>query len=349
MFMLQRFEQKSQDSESLPLVPTTKTFLRRFIQAAQASHKVVPDMEMELKLSVFFFFVEIGELIDQQWLPLQQPQIRYLSSPLLSFYLPLTKSLKTYISVSKFGSGKASKPLSVASQLATLPIISFEGEKVGETYLDLKTAPEDTTRAVVQGRFQFNHEGEEDLGNFKEPTTDFNDKVGKKRQRKKDESGLEKTKRKKKRRSKILLKIPAEVQEKWDSITNNENSKDSFFGRRLHDEQRAIGRDWKGVKGVMGMSLWRSKMEVLVGMMKTTSLQLKTLTLRQDFGELVAAHETSMEQVEAGSASATAANVPMASPRTQRTISIESPRLPPTPKSPKIHRTTSMVFVNNEI
>ncbi|KAG7536825.1 hypothetical protein ISN45_Aa04g004500 [Arabidopsis thaliana x Arabidopsis arenosa] len=36
-----------QDSESLPLVPTTKMFLRRFIQAAQASHKVVPDMEME--------------------------------------------------------------------------------------------------------------------------------------------------------------------------------------------------------------------------------------------------------------------------------------------------------------
>lgn len=56
---------------------------------------------------------------------------------------------KTYISVSKFGSGRESKPLSVASQLATLPIISFEGEKVGETYLDLKTAPEDTARAVV--------------------------------------------------------------------------------------------------------------------------------------------------------------------------------------------------------
>uniref|UniRef100_A0A1J3CHQ5 Large ribosomal subunit protein uL4c n=1 Tax=Noccaea caerulescens TaxID=107243 RepID=A0A1J3CHQ5_NOCCA len=56
---------------------------------------------------------------------------------------------KTYISVSKFGSGRVSKPLSVASQLATLPIISFEGEKVGETYLDLKTAPEDTARAVV--------------------------------------------------------------------------------------------------------------------------------------------------------------------------------------------------------
>ncbi|EOA38384.1 hypothetical protein CARUB_v10009944mg [Capsella rubella] len=56
---------------------------------------------------------------------------------------------KTHISVSKFGSGRVSKPLSVASQLATLPIISFEGEKVGETYLDLKTAPEDTARAVV--------------------------------------------------------------------------------------------------------------------------------------------------------------------------------------------------------
>ncbi|KFK43061.1 hypothetical protein AALP_AA1G073300 [Arabis alpina] len=56
---------------------------------------------------------------------------------------------KTYISVSKFNSGKVPKPISVVSQLATLPILSFEGEKVGETYLDLKTAPEDTARAVV--------------------------------------------------------------------------------------------------------------------------------------------------------------------------------------------------------
>ncbi|KAL1216186.1 ABC transporter C family member 14 [Cardamine amara subsp. amara] len=61
-----------------------------------------------------------------------------------------------------------------------------------------------------------------------------------------------------------------------------------------------------------------------------------------DFGDLVAAHETSMELVEAGSASAAAADAPMASPRTQRTISMESPRYPTTPKSPKIHRTTSM-------
>ncbi|CAN8295162.1 unnamed protein product [Cochlearia groenlandica] len=56
---------------------------------------------------------------------------------------------KSYISVAKSNSARVSKPLSVASQLATLPIISFEGEKVGETYLDLKTAPEVTARAVV--------------------------------------------------------------------------------------------------------------------------------------------------------------------------------------------------------
>ncbi|KAJ4915269.1 hypothetical protein Rs2_00828 [Raphanus sativus] len=56
---------------------------------------------------------------------------------------------KTYISVAKPISGRVSKPLSVASQLATLPILSFEGDKIGETYLDLKTAPEDTARAVV--------------------------------------------------------------------------------------------------------------------------------------------------------------------------------------------------------
>ncbi|KFK35440.1 hypothetical protein AALP_AA5G284600 [Arabis alpina] len=61
-----------------------------------------------------------------------------------------------------------------------------------------------------------------------------------------------------------------------------------------------------------------------------------------DFGALVAAHETSMELVEAGSASVGVANVPMGSPRTHRTISMESPGQPTTPKSPKIHRTTSM-------
>ncbi|XP_010532401.1 PREDICTED: 50S ribosomal protein L4, chloroplastic-like [Tarenaya hassleriana] len=56
---------------------------------------------------------------------------------------------RAYISVAKFGSVRVSKPLTVVSQLATLPILSFDGEKIGETYLDLKTAPQDTARAVV--------------------------------------------------------------------------------------------------------------------------------------------------------------------------------------------------------
>ncbi|KAG7616547.1 Transcription factor IIS N-terminal [Arabidopsis thaliana x Arabidopsis arenosa] len=61
-------------------------------------------------------------------------------------------------------------------------------------------------------------EVEEDLDDFTEPADDFNDKVGKKRQRKKkDESGLEKTKKNKKQNSE-------EVQEMWDSITNDTNS-----------------------------------------------------------------------------------------------------------------------------
>ncbi|KAI4354691.1 hypothetical protein L6164_003538 [Bauhinia variegata] len=43
----------------------------------------------------------------------------------------------------------SSKPLSISSQLATLPELSFTGEKIGETYLDLKAAPAETARAVV--------------------------------------------------------------------------------------------------------------------------------------------------------------------------------------------------------
>ncbi|KAI9109347.1 hypothetical protein K1719_019691 [Acacia pycnantha] len=41
------------------------------------------------------------------------------------------------------------KSFSITSQLATLPVLSFNGEKVSETALDLKTAPPDTARAVV--------------------------------------------------------------------------------------------------------------------------------------------------------------------------------------------------------
>ncbi|KAJ0084088.1 hypothetical protein Patl1_31144 [Pistacia atlantica] len=40
-------------------------------------------------------------------------------------------------------------PLIISSQLATLPVLSFTGEKIGETFLDLKSAPPDTARAVV--------------------------------------------------------------------------------------------------------------------------------------------------------------------------------------------------------
>lgn len=41
------------------------------------------------------------------------------------------------------------KPLSTTCKLATLPVFSFTGEKIGESQLDLKCAPPDTARAVV--------------------------------------------------------------------------------------------------------------------------------------------------------------------------------------------------------
>ncbi|XP_034687966.1 50S ribosomal protein L4, chloroplastic isoform X1 [Vitis riparia] len=44
---------------------------------------------------------------------------------------------------------KPLKPLSVRSDLVAIPILSFTGEKVGETQLNLKSAPLDTARAVV--------------------------------------------------------------------------------------------------------------------------------------------------------------------------------------------------------
>ncbi|EOA18622.1 hypothetical protein CARUB_v10007196mg [Capsella rubella] len=69
---------------------------------------------------------------------------------------------------------------------------------------------------------------EEDLEDRMEPTAEHNDKVGKKRQRKKDESGLEKAKKKKKKTKKNhdSVQDSAEVQEMWDSITKDTNSKD---------------------------------------------------------------------------------------------------------------------------
>lgn len=65
---------------------------------------------------------------------------------------------------------------------------------------------------------------EEDLGDLMEHTAEFNEKVGKKRQRKKDESGLEKTKKKKKKQD---SETSIEIKEMWDSITNNNNNNKS--------------------------------------------------------------------------------------------------------------------------
>ncbi|XP_019450027.1 PREDICTED: 50S ribosomal protein L4, chloroplastic isoform X2 [Lupinus angustifolius] len=41
------------------------------------------------------------------------------------------------------------KPLSISCKVATLPVLSFTGDKIGESFLDLKCAPPDTARAVV--------------------------------------------------------------------------------------------------------------------------------------------------------------------------------------------------------
>jgi hypothetical protein len=43
----------------------------------------------------------------------------------------------------------AVKPLLLTSQLATLPVLSFTGEKISVTQLELKSAPPETAQAVV--------------------------------------------------------------------------------------------------------------------------------------------------------------------------------------------------------
>ncbi|KAB2068074.1 hypothetical protein ES319_A08G006100v1 [Gossypium barbadense] len=63
----------------------------------------------------------------------------FLSSP--------SSKLSTSLSFSFKPSSNPS--LSISSQLSNLPILSFTGEKIGETYLDLKSAPPETARAVV--------------------------------------------------------------------------------------------------------------------------------------------------------------------------------------------------------
>ncbi|KAM1205226.1 hypothetical protein FF2_006024 [Malus domestica] len=65
-----------------------------------------------------------------------------------SIFLP-SSSHKPLSALAPKNSLKTSKPLSVSAELATLPVLSFTGDKVGETFLDLKSALPDTARAVV--------------------------------------------------------------------------------------------------------------------------------------------------------------------------------------------------------
>ncbi|KAJ9172471.1 hypothetical protein P3X46_015703 [Hevea brasiliensis] len=70
--------------------------------------------------------------------------------PSLSFFSSSLFQIPKLISFSKPNSFNSQfKPLSISFQAATLPILSFAGEKIGETYLDIKSAPPETARAVV--------------------------------------------------------------------------------------------------------------------------------------------------------------------------------------------------------
>ncbi|KAL6203369.1 hypothetical protein ACLB2K_027069 [Fragaria x ananassa] len=67
-----------------------------------------------------------------------------------SIFLTSSSSHKPLsITTLKPNSLKSPKPLTLTAELATLPVLSFTGDKVGETFLDLKSALPDTARAVV--------------------------------------------------------------------------------------------------------------------------------------------------------------------------------------------------------
>lgn len=74
-----------------------------------------------------------------------------LSSSSSSFLSSSSINGKPFLLTRAKPSPNSPKPfsLTLTSQLATLPILSFAGEPVGETYLDLKSAPPSTARAVV--------------------------------------------------------------------------------------------------------------------------------------------------------------------------------------------------------
>ncbi|KAK9159008.1 hypothetical protein Scep_005582 [Stephania cephalantha] len=77
------------------------------------------------------------------------PSLSFFSSSIF-FTTPLQnpKSIITFTKpLSSYHSPNPNPP--IRSSLSTLPIFSFSGEKIGETSIDLKSAPPETARAVV--------------------------------------------------------------------------------------------------------------------------------------------------------------------------------------------------------
>ncbi|PNY13138.1 50S ribosomal protein chloroplastic-like [Trifolium pratense] len=71
------------------------------------------------------------------------------STSLSFFSSSIFSNLNSTKSKFKFPSNSHSHSLSVSCKLATLPLLSFSGEKIGESTLDIKSAPPSTSRAVV--------------------------------------------------------------------------------------------------------------------------------------------------------------------------------------------------------
>nr|DAD28426.1 TPA_asm: hypothetical protein HUJ06_029894 [Nelumbo nucifera] len=78
----------------------------------------------------------------------------FLTSPqqnpkFFSVLIPNSQKTLRPLSHSQTLNRHAPGTLVIRSEVATLPILSFDGEKIGETYIDLKTAQPETARAVV--------------------------------------------------------------------------------------------------------------------------------------------------------------------------------------------------------
>ncbi|CAA7389865.1 unnamed protein product [Spirodela intermedia] len=74
--------------------------------------------------------------------------LAFLSSSI--FHRSSPKQLPCSLPCTRLHASRAGRPsLGVRSELATLPVLSFSGEKVGEAALDLRSAPPETARAVV--------------------------------------------------------------------------------------------------------------------------------------------------------------------------------------------------------